>query len=473
MGREEQLHLGAFIYYTGHHHFGWRHPASGAEDLFDIQFYKKLAQTAERGKFDMMFLADLLYVRGVEQAASGMLEPVQLLAALSMVTEKLGLTATVSTTYNEPYNVARKFASLDHISGGRAGWNIVTSQLDAEAHNYGREKHPEHALRYEMAREFTETVTRLWDTWEDGALVIDREAGVFADDSKVRETEFRGHWYGTKGTLNVPRPPQGYPVLIQAGSSEPGQSFAAEFGEVIFTAQQSLEAAQSFYRSVKSRLAAFGRSPDSLKIMPGLSPVIAETEEEAQRKYRELQELIPPSMVVGALSGMLQFDLSGYPIDGQLPDIPDPVEASNGMKSRVQLVMDMARKDRLSILELGRRLIGARGHMQFIGTYEQLADFIQHWFEEYGCDGFNIMPPVLPGDLTEFVDHVIPILQQRGLFRKEYEGSTLREHLGLERPGLGHFQAGAAKAATGGAEAATVAAAVEGEAAADTLPTGV
>ncbi|MFX3635770.1 MAG: LLM class flavin-dependent oxidoreductase [Candidatus Pristimantibacillus sp.] len=440
-----QLHLGAFIYYSGHHHYGWRHPESGAEDLFEFNFYRKLAQTAERGKFDMIFFADLLYVRGVDQAASGMLEPVQLLAALSTATEKLGLTATVSTTYNEPYNVARKFASLDHISEGRAGWNIVTSQLDIEAYNFGKPEHPEHGQRYEMAREFVEVVTRLWDTWDDGALVINRETGQFADASKVTEVEYKGKWYSTKGTLNVPRSPQGYPVLIQAGSSGPGQDFAAGFGEVIFTAQQSLAAAQVFYESVNSKLAAYGRERGSLKIMPGLSPIIAATEEEAQQKYKELQELIPPASVVAMLSGMLNFDLSNYPVEGQLPEIPDPVEASNGMKSRVQLIMDMAKEDNLSILEIGRRLLGARGHMQFVGTYEGLADLMQLWFEEYGCDGFNIMPPVLPGDLTEFVDHVVPILQERGLFRTEYTGSTLREHLGLDRPGIGHFQQGRAE----------------------------
>lgn len=438
--RQEQLHLGAFIYYSGHHHYGWRHPESGAEHIFNYKFYRELAKTAERGKFDMMFLADLLYVMGADQAASGMLDPLTLLSALSTETEKLGLTATVSTTYNEPYNVARKFASLDHISEGRAGWNIVTSQLDVEAHNYGKPEHPEHGLRYQMAREFVEVATRLWDSWEDDSLIVNREAGQFADGTKIKEVEYNGKWYSTKGTLNVPRSPQGYPVLIQAGSSEPGQDFAASFGEVIFTAQQSLEAAKAFYESVNSKLAKYGRKRGSLKIMPGLSPIIGATEEEAQRKYKELQELIPPSAVVAMLSGMLRFDLSEYPVDGQLPDIPDPVEASNGMKSRVQLIMDMARKDNLSILELGRRILGARGHMQFVGTYEQLADLMQLWFEEYGCDGFNIMPPVLPGNLEEFVDHVVPILQARGLFRTEYTGSTLREHLGLERPGLRHFQ---------------------------------
>ena len=437
--RQDQLHLGAFIYYSGHHHYGWRHPESGADKIFNYKFYRELAQTAERGKFDMMFLADLLYVMGADQAASGMLDPLTLLSALSTDTEKLGLTATVSTTYNEPYNVARKFASLDHISEGRAGWNIVTSQLDVEAYNYGKPEHPEHGLRYRMAREFVEVATLLWDSWEDNSLIVNREEGKFADATKIKEVEYKGEWYSTKGTLNVPRSPQGYPVLIQAGSSAPGQDFAASFGEVIFTAQQSLEAAKAFYESVNSKLANYGRERGSLKIMPGLSPIIGATEEEAQRKYKELQELIPPAAVVGMLSGMLQFDLSEYPVDGQLPDIPDPVEASNGMKSRVQLIMDMARKDKLSILELGRRLLGARGHMQFVGTYEQLADLMQLWFEEYGCDGFNIMPPVLPGNLDEFVDHVVPILQARGLFRTEYTGSTLREHLGLERPDVRHF----------------------------------
>lgn len=438
--RSGQLHLGAFIYFTGHHHFGWRHPESGAERMYDFDFYRQLAQSAERGKFDMMFLADLLYVQGVEQSASGMLDPLTLLPALSTVTEKLGLAATVSTTYNEPYNVARKFASLDHISNGRAGWNIVTSQLDAEAYNFGRPKHPEHGLRYQMAREFVEVATRLWDSWEDDSLLSDRASGRYVNASKLHQVEYKGNWFSTKGTLNVPRSPQGYPVLIQAGSSAPGQDFAAAFGEVIFTAQQSLGAAQEFYNSVKSRLAGYGRERDSLHIMPGISPVLGATEEEAREKYKQLQGFIPPSMVTAMLSGMLQHDLSEYPADGPLPDIPDPVEASNGMKSRIQLIMDMARKDNLSILEIGNKLLGARGHLQFVGTYEQLADLMQLWYEEYGCDGFNIMPPVLPLDLDDFVDHVIPILQDRGLFRRDYEGSTLREHLGLQRPNPAHFQ---------------------------------
>ncbi|NQX61278.1 LLM class flavin-dependent oxidoreductase [Paenibacillus qinlingensis] len=438
--RDEQLHLGAFIYYTGHHSAGWRHPDSGVEQMFDIQLYKKLAQTAERGKFDMIFFADLLYVYGVEQAASGMLEPLTLLSALSQATERIGLTATVSTTYSEPYNVARKFASLDFISGGRAGWNIVTSQQDIEAHNYGKDKHPEHGLRYEMAREFVDVVTQLWDSWADDALVLNRESGQFADPAKITPIDFKGQWYASKGPLNVPRPPQGYPVLIQAGSSGPGQDFAASIGEVVFTAQQSLAAAQAFYSEVHAKLAKYGRTDQEIRIMPGLSPILGDTVEEAQRKYQELQALIPPDAAVRMLSGFLSFDLSSYPVDEELPEIPDPVEASNGMKSRIQLIMDVARKEKLSILELGRRMLAARGHMQFVGTPEQLADLMEQWFHSYGCDGFNIMPPVLPDDLTDFVDKVIPILKARGLFRNEYTGSTLREHLELARPSVGHFK---------------------------------
>ncbi|PWW08707.1 FMN-dependent oxidoreductase (nitrilotriacetate monooxygenase family) [Paenibacillus cellulosilyticus] len=439
--RQGQLHLGAFIYFTGHHHAGWRHPASGVEQMFDIEWYKKIAQSAERGKFDMIFFADLLHLIYPSRAAAGMLDPVALLSSLAMVTDKIGLTATLSTTYNEPYNAARRFATLDHLSKGRAGWNIVTSQVDTEAHNFGREKHPAHGTRYEMAKEFVDVVTALWDSWPQESLVMDRASGSFTDESKLRKADYSGQWYSTKqGLLNVPRPPQGYPVLIQAGSSGPGQDFAASVGEVIFTAQTSLTAAQEFYRTVNEKLVAGGRERGSLHIMPGLSPILGSTVEEARRKERELLDLIDPQEAVMMVSGMLQTDLSAYPADGPLPDIPDPVEASNGMKSRVQLIMDLARKDNLSIIELGRRLLGARGHMQFVGTPEQLADLMEEWFDGYGCDGFNIMPPVLPGDLDDFVDQVVPVLQRRGLYREEYEGSTLREHLGLSNPSIDHFK---------------------------------
>jgi len=433
--REGYMHLGAFIYFTGHHHAGWRHPASGAERMFQLPYYQELAQTAERGKFDMLFLANLLYVQQAENAANGMLDPVVVLSSLAASTSRLGLAGTVSTTYNEPYNVARNMASLDHVSAGRAAWNIVTSQLDIEAHNYGRDHHPEHGLRYKMAEEFTEVVTRLWDSWEDGALLFDREAGRFTDFGKLHPVDFTGEWYAAHGTLNVPRPPQGRPVLIQAGSSGDGQAFAGKFAEVVFTAQQSLSEAQQFYRTLQERLGEYGRSEGSLKIMPGLSPIIGSTEEEARRKQQELHELIPPETAVAVISQFLNYDLSGHPPELPLPPIPfDPVKMSNGMKSRVQLFMDLAYNKKLPAMELGRMFLGARGHLQFVGTPEQLADLMEEWYDGFGCDGFNIMPPVLPGDLVDFVDHVVPVLQQRGRFRREYEGTTLRDHLGLERP---------------------------------------
>lgn len=438
--RDGQLHLGAFLYFTGHHHAGWRHPESGVEKMFDIDNYKQLAKTAEKGKFDMIFFADLLHLIYPGQAAAGMLEPISLLSALAMETEKIGLAATVSTTYSKPYDVARRFATLDILSKGRAGWNIVTSQTDAEAKNYGLEAHPEHGLRYKMAEEFVDVTTSLWDSWDDDALVMDRVSGQFADTQKIRQSNQKGQWYSSEGPLNVPRPPQGYPVLIQAGSSSRGQAFAARAGEVIFTAQPTLKSAQAFYKNVKAGLSSYARDPQSMKVMPGISPIIGSTEQEALRRERELLDLIRPEEATAYLSGLLQYDLTHFSVDDPLPEIPDPVGNSNGMKSRVQLIIDLAREEQLSILELGRKLLGARGHLQFVGTPEQLADLMEKWFNEYGCDGFNIMPPVLPGDLDDFVEQVIPILQKRGLFRKDYTGSTLREHLGLNRPDVNQYQ---------------------------------
>lgn len=432
--RNGRLHLGAFIYYAGHHHAGWRHSESGAENMFKLPYYVELAKTAERGRFDMLFLANLLYVQPSEGAANGMLDPVVVLSAIAGATEKLGLAGTISTTYSEPYNVARAMASLDHISGGRAAWNIVTSQLDLEALNYGREKHPDHALRYEMAEEFTEVVAKLWDSWGEDTLLLDRAGGRFADFGQLKEVNYKGRWYGAKGYLNVPRSPQGRPVLIQAGSSSQGQGFAGRFADVVFTAQQSLESARQFHDAVGDQLAIAGRARGSAKIMPGLSPIIGSTDAEAKRRHEELQELITPAMAVEVISRFVNYDLSGYSADQPLPQLPiDLVASSNGMKSRVQLFMDLAYNKKLSILELGRIFLGARGHLQFIGTPERLADLMIQWYEEGGCDGFNIMPPVLPGDFSLFVDEVVPILQRRGRFRQDYEGDTLRDHLGLEK----------------------------------------
>lgn len=437
--KKRKLRLGAFLPGSGHHVASWRHPDAQADGGLNFQHYKRIAQTAERGKFDMIFLADGVAVRDRGQdprrlSLSGKVvqfEPFTLLSALSAVTERIGLTATVSTTYNEPFHLARKFASLDHLSGGRAGWNLVTSATEAEALNFNRDKHMEHTLRYERAREFVDVVTKLWDSWEDDAFIRDKESGVYFEPDKLHVPNHKGKHFSVRGPLNVARPVQGYPVLIQAGSSEDGKNLAAQTAEVIFTAQQTLEEAQAFYADVKGRLAQYGRNPDHLKIMPGIFPVIGRTEQEAKDKFEQIQELIHPEVGLSLLGGMIGgFDLSSYPLDGPLPELPE----TNGGKSRQKLLTDLAQRENLTIRQLYLWIAGARGHRQVFGTPEQIADLLEDWFVNGGADGFNIMPPYLPGGLDEFVELVIPELQRRELFRTEYEGQTLRENLGLPHP---------------------------------------
>ncbi|HEY4386287.1 MAG TPA: LLM class flavin-dependent oxidoreductase [Ktedonobacteraceae bacterium] len=436
--KKGQLKLGAFLQNTGHHVAAWRHPDAWEESGLNFAQYRQLAQTAERAKFDMVFLADGVAVRRDQNpnvlSRSGQIvhfEPLTLLSALSAVTEHIGLVATASTTYNEPYHIARKFASLDYLSGGRAGWNVVTSASEAEAHNFNREKHMEHALRYERAREFLQVVTGLWDSWDDDAFIRDKESGVYVDPDKIHILNHKGKHFSVHGPLNVARPPQGYPVIVQAGASEDGRDFAASTAEVIFTAQQTLAEAQAFYADIKGQLAKYGRAPEELKIMPGVFPVIGKTEQEAKEKYDQLQNLIHPSVGLALLSGNVGgFDLSSYPLDGPLPDLPE----TNLNQSRQKLVTDLARRENLTIRQLYQRIAGARGHRTVWGTPEQIADYLEDWFVHDAADGFNIMPPYLPNGLYDFVELVVPILQRRGLFRTQYEGSTLRENLGLSRP---------------------------------------
>ncbi|TDF95429.1 LLM class flavin-dependent oxidoreductase [Paenibacillus piri] len=429
------MHLGAFLFGVGHHVSAWRYPDTEAAGILDPSFYERFAQTAERGKFDMLFLADSLALLGRSPAhtVSVRPEPITLLSYLAGVTSRIGLAATVSTTYHEPYNLAREFATLDHLSGGRAAWNVVTSSRNEEAANFSQERHPEHAVRYARAKEFIKAAAALWDSWEDDAIIADRASGQFAHPDKVHRIDHQGSFFKIRGPLNAPRPPQGRPVIIQAGASEAGRLLAAETAEVVFTAWQTIEEAQLFYGNVKSLLARFGRTPDQLKIMPGIFPVIGTSEAEAREKEQALQQLVLPEVGLSMLSGSLNVDLSGYPLDGPLPELPE-LEAVNGGKSRFQLVADMARRDGLTIRQLIYRVTGARGHRTIHGTPVQIADQLEAWFTQAACDGFNIMPPYLPGGLDEFVDQVIPELQNRGLFRTEYNGTTLREHLGLHRP---------------------------------------
>lgn len=433
---KRELKLGAFIPATGHHVAAWRHPQAQADGGINLKHYIRLAQTAEKAKLDAVFLADGLsaqFFAGAEGRAAygGIFEPVTLFSALAAVTERIGFIATASTTYEDPFLLARKFASLDHLSGGRAAWNIVTTGSPHAAGNFGLEAHPDHSLRYERANEFYDVVTGLWDSWEDDAFVRDRASGFFYDPKKSHRLNFQGKHLKVRGPLNIPRPPQGHPVIVQAGSSEAGKEFAGRTAEVIFTAQQTLEDAQAFYRDVKGRLAKYGRRSEQLKIMPGIFPVLGATESEAKAKYQELQDLILPEVGLALLSGLTgDFDLSKYPVDGPLPELPE----TNNQKSRQALMFDIARKKDFTIRDLYLWVAGARGHWTLVGTASQIADQLQAWFENEGADGFNLMPPVLPTGLDDIVEHLVPELRRRGLFRSEYIGTTLRDHLGLERP---------------------------------------
>jgi len=352
-----------------------------------------------------------------------------LLSALSVVTERIGLISTVTTSYNEPYHVARKFASLDHLSGGRAGWNLVTSDAAAEAGNFGRDEHIGHAERYSRAREFHQVVTGLWDSWSADAFVRDKASGQYYDPAGRRELNHVGEHFKVKGPLNVARSPQGRPVVVQAGSSEAGRALAARTADVIFTAQPSLTAAQAFYADLKNRAATFGRGADELKIMPGVFVVVGETQALAQAKFEAFQDLVQPEVGVALLGRMLgNFDLSGYPLDGPLPELP---LTDSGQRSRQQLLSELAEREHLNLAQLGRRIAGGRGHFSLIGTAAQIADQLQLWFQNGAADGFNVLVPHLPGGLEDFARQVVPELQRRGLFRTHYTGTTLREHLGL------------------------------------------
>jgi N-acetyl-S-(2-succino)cysteine monooxygenase len=427
-----KLHLNAFLMGVGHHEAAWRHPRTEPARLTDVRHYQELARIAERGKLDSVFLADGVALQGnVAHNALGGLEPLTLLSALATVTDHIGLIATVSTTYNEPFHVARKFASLDHISGGRAGWNIVTSAGEAEARNFGVER-PAHAARYARATEFLDVVRKLWDSWEDDAIVGDRIGGRYADTGKIHPIEHAGEHFAVHGPLNTSRPPQGHPLLVQAGSSEDGKEFAARHAEAVFTAQQTLAEGQAFYADLKGRLASYGRDPDDLLVLPGISPIIGSTEREALRLEKELEDLIIPAYGLAQLAHMTGIDLNEDALDKPLPDISIETE---GAQSRRKLVVDLARRERLTVRQLLGRLAGGRGHRVVAGTPEQIADQIEEWFRSGAADGFNIMPPLLPSGLSDFVDHVVPELQARGLFRHEYEGRTLRDNYGLARPG--------------------------------------
>jgi FMN-dependent oxidoreductase (nitrilotriacetate monooxygenase family) len=433
---ERTVHLNAFLMSTGHHEASWRLPESDPRANTDIEHFKALARTAERGTFDSLFLADSPALWGdVSHRPAGVIEPLTLLTVLATVTEHIGLIATASTTYNSPYNLARRFASLDHVSDGRAGWNIVTTAGPAAARNFGLDDAPAHAERYERAAEFTDVALRLWDSWAEDVYVGDKALGVWGDQRKIRPPRHTGRFYSVEGALNIPRSPQGHPLLVQAGSSPDGKDFAARYAEAVFTAQQTFAEAKAFYADLKARTQAAGRAADDIKILPGLVPVLGSTEAEARARDAQLEELITYEHGQRHLAALLQVPIEQLELDARLPaDLPPP-RLINGAQSRYELIVELATRDRLTVRELIGRLGGGRGHRTFAGTPEQVADEIESWFRGGAADGFNIMPPVLPSGLELFVDEVVPILRARGLFRSEYvPDQTLRGRYGLEAP---------------------------------------
>jgi FMN-dependent oxidoreductase (nitrilotriacetate monooxygenase family) len=420
---------------TGHHEASWRLPESNPRANTDVGHFQHLAQIAERGKLDSIFFADSpVLFSDVGRRPAGALEPTVLLTAIAAVTSRIGLIATASTTYNDPFNLARRFASVDHVSNGRAGWNVVTTAGPEAAKNFSLDDQPSHASRYERAAEFLEVAQKLWDSWDDDAALGDKESGVWGDNAKVRPIDHVGSHFRVRGPLNLPRSPQGHPLIVQAGSSEDGRSFAARYAEAVFTAHQTLADAQEFYADMKRRVTQLGRDPDQIKILPGIVPVIGSTETEAKRLERELDDLIKPEYARLQLAKTLRVSPQDLPLDAQLPaDLPDEDEIE-GAKSRYTLIVNLARREQLTVRQLIGRLGGGRGHRTFSGTPEQVVEAITDWFDHGAADGFNIMPAALPTGLETFVDQVVPLLVERGLFRSEYEGSTLRDHYGLPRP---------------------------------------
>lgn len=429
------LHLNAFLMEAGHHEAAWRLPASNPRADFDLDHWVRLARLAEAAKFDSLFLADGPVLQGTgEFRPPGQLEPLTLLTALAAVTERIGLIATASTTYNDPYNLARRFASVDHVSGGRAGWNVVTSATAAEAANFGLDERPLHADRYQRAEEFLEVVTKLWDSWDDHAVLADKAAGRWADPELIRPIEHRGEHFRVAGALNVSRSPQGYPLLVQAGASAAGRGFAARHAEAVFTASQTLEHAQEFYGDIKKRALGAGRDPDQVIVLPGIVPVIGGTEAEARVLAQQLDDLRIPEYGLRQLATVLEVEPGELDLDAELPRHVVERPRREGFVSRSELIIDLATRERLTVRQVLSRLGGGRGHRVVVGTPEQIVETLVTWFTQGAADGFNVMGAALPSGLEAFVEQVLPELRARGLFRDDYEGSTLRDHYGLPRP---------------------------------------
>jgi N-acetyl-S-(2-succino)cysteine monooxygenase len=424
-----QMHLGVFVLGTGNHSAGWRYNGAAKSNL-DLSVTQEIARIAERGKFDLLFISDgLVMDPGDHPSFLCRFEPTTLISVLSASTRHIGLGATVSTSFAEPYHVARTFASIDHISNGRAAWNVVTSTAAKAALNFSREHHMDHDLRYEVANEFVDVVNGLWDCWDDGAILADRTTGAYIDPERVRPLNHKGRFFQVNGPMNIARCPQGRPVIIQAGGSPSGLELAARTADVVFSVVQELPSAKAAYADLKGRLAKYGRASEALAVLPGVMPIIGNTDAEAKDKLSLLQSWLTPSNAAVLVSGRIGYDVSGYPLDGPVP-APPPSEGGHTF-SRV--LFEMARRENMSLRDLYNLTAAARGHWVVCGTPQRIADTLEQWFVEGAADGFNILPPYFPGAFADFVDRVVPELQRRGLFRREYRGTTLRDHLGLAR----------------------------------------
>ncbi|MBM4523821.1 NtaA/DmoA family FMN-dependent monooxygenase [Rhodococcus hoagii] len=450
---DNKMHLAAFVTAGPGRPGGWRYPGS-VPGWLDARYYQDIARTLEDGRFDLAFFADILSVPDrfgsstdtqLRNGALGSLrlDPLHVLTSMSAVTDRLGLAATVSTTYAQPFTVARSFATLDHLTDGRAAWNVVTSFQESEARNFDRDAQFPRDKRYERADEFLEVAGKLWDSWEEDALVVDTATPLFADPAKVHAIEHKGEWFTVQGPLNVPRPPQGYPVVIQAGASAKGKDFAARWSDVIFCSHASLESAQDFYAEIKGRVAAHGRDPEQVKILPSIAPIIGPTNAIAHQMFDELFELVPPLGGLSTLAYHLDVDLSTFPLDERLPEVEVP-----GVEGHYREVREITEREGLTLRELGKQY-GGRVEGGFIGTAPEVADGLEQWFTGGACDGFMVQAPYQPGGFEDFTRLVVPELQRRGLFRTDYEGATLRENLGLARPDRGEWTNRVPRAAAG------------------------
>ncbi|MGH7092786.1 MAG: LLM class flavin-dependent oxidoreductase [Stellaceae bacterium] len=427
MSAKRQMHLGVFVLGTGNHSAGWRWDGAFTSHM-ELPAMQEIARIAERGKFDLMFISDSMVMDpGDHPSFLCRFEPTTLITALSARTTHIGLGATVSTSFSEPFNVARTFGSIDHISGGRAAWNVVTTANLKVAQNYSRDEHFEHELRYARAEEFVDVVRGLWDCWDDGAIVADKATGRYIDADKVRPLNHKGRFFQVRGPLNQARPPQGQPVIIQAGGSPSGLDLAARTADVVFSVVQELAPAKAAYADLKGRMAKFGRAPDAIAILPGVMPIIGATEAEARANLAKLQSWISPTNALTLVASRIGYDLTGHDLDGPVP----PPPPSEGGRTFHRVLYERAQRENMTLRDLYNLTAAARGHWVLCGTPQRIADTLEEWFVEGAADGFNVLPAYFPGAFNEFVDLVVPELQRRGLFRRDYEGSTLRDHFGL------------------------------------------